>query len=291
VTAAVDGILAPVTTPFDAAGAFAADALRRNVTALLAAGLAGIVVAGSTGEAPLLDPDEVRRLVAAGRAAVPRERHLLAGAGAEATRQAVALARAAGAEGADAVLVRPPGYFGPGLAADQLRDYFRAVADASPVPVFVYNIPKYTRVALPAALLGELATHPNVVGFKDSSGDIDNFAASRAAAPRAIALIGTASLLVPALERGAAGGIVGAACFAPRLCADLFRAFRAGDQARAAALQQRLAPLDRRIVGGLGPAGIKAAMAAAGLYGGPVRAPLADLSAADAREVAALVGA
>ncbi len=290
-TTGVEGVLAPVTTPFEPSGAFAAAALRRNVAALLAGGLSGIVVAGSTGEAPLLDPDEVRRLVAAGREAVPRERRLLAGAGAEATRQAVALARAAGAEGADGVLVRPPGYFGPGLAAAALRDYFVAVADASPVPVFVYNIPKYTRVALAPALLADLATHPNIVGYKDSSGDIDNFAAYRAAVPGWTALVGSASLLLPALERGAAGGIVGAACFAARLCADLVAAFRAGDRARAAALQERVTPLDRRIVGGLGPAGIKVAMAAAGLYGGPVRAPLADLAPADAREVAELIGA
>lgn len=290
-TGKVQGVLAPIATPFDASGALEEAALRRNVAALLAAGLSGIVVAGSTGEAPLLDPDEVRRLVAAARGAVPDGRWLLCGAGAEATRQAVALARAAGTEGADAVLVRPPGYFGPGLPGGGLRDYFRTVADGSPVPVFIYNIPKYTHVALPPALLGELAAHPNIVGVKDSSGDIENFAAYRAAVPGWSALVGSASLLVAALECGADGGICGAACFAARACADLVAAFRAGDRARAAALQERLTPLDRRIVGGLGPAGIKAAMAAAGLYGGPVRAPLADLSSGDAQEVVALIGA
>jgi 4-hydroxy-2-oxoglutarate aldolase len=290
-TAAVTGILAPVTTPFDRqTGLLAEDALRSNAAALLADGLSGIVVAGSTGEAPLLDADEVRRLVAGARDAVPRGRWLVAGTGAEATRQAVALSRAAGAEGADAVLVRPPGYFGPGLAPPQLRDYYREVADHSPVPVLVYNIPKYTRVAIPAAVLAELAAHPNITGVKDSSGDIDNFAAYRAAVPGWSALIGSASLLVAALERGAAGGICAAACFAARACADLFAAFRAGDRGRAAALQERLTPLDRRIVGGLGAAGVKAAMAAAGLYGGPVRRPLADLSPAETSEVAALVG-
>lgn len=289
-TAAITGILAPVTTPFDRhTGLLAEDALRGNVAALLADGLSGIVVSGSTGEAPLLDADEVRRLVAVAREAVPRGRWLVTGTGAEATRQAVALSRAAGAEGADAVLVRPPGYFGPGLPPAQLRDYFREVADHSPVPVLVYNIPKYTRVAIPAAVLAELAAHSNITGVKDSSGDIDNFAAYRAAVPGWSALIGSASLLLPALERGADGGICAAACFAARACADLFAAWRAGDRGRAASLQERLTPLDRRIVGGLGAAGVKAAMAAAGLYGGPVRAPLADLAPAETSEVTALV--
>lgn len=289
-TARVAGVLAAVSTPFDrVTGAVAEDALRTNIAALLADGLAGVVVAGSTGEAPLLDPDEVRRLVAVARDAVPRGRWLLAGTGAEATRQAVALSRAAGAEGADAVLVRPPGYFGAGLGPAQLAAYYRGVADASPVPVLVYNIPKFTRVAIPPAVLTLLAAHPNIAGVKDSSGDIDNFAAYRAAVPGWSALVGSASLLFAALERGGDGSICAAACFAARRCADLFAAFRAGDRGRAAALQEQITPLDRRIVAGLGAAGVKAAMAAAGLYGGPVRAPLADLPDAETNEVAALV--
>lgn len=289
-TAVIGGVLAAIATPFDrVTGVVAEDALRTNVAALLADGLAGVVVAGSTGEAPLLDPEEVRRLVAVARDAVPRGRWLLAGTGAEATRQAVALSRAAGAEGADAVLVRPPGYFGAGLAPAQLAAYYRAVADGSPVPVLVYNIPKFTRVAIPPAVLTELAAHPNIAGVKDSSGDIDNFAAYRAAVPAWSALVGSASLLFAALERGGDGSICAAACFAARRCADLFAAFRAGDRGRARALQEQIAPLDRRIVGGLGAAGVKAAMHAAGLYGGPVRAPLADLPDAETSEVAALV--
>ena len=291
-TRRVEGVLAPLTTPLDpASGGLADEALRRNVEAVLADGLAGVVIAGSTGEAPLLEPDEVRRLVAVARAATPAARWLVAGTGAEATRHAAALSRAAAAEGADAVLVRAPGYFGPTLAPAQLRDYFVAVADASPVPVLVYNIPKYTHVSITPVLLSELTSHPNIIGDKDSSGDIENFAAYRAAAPAWSALVGSASLLLAALERGGDGGVCAAACFAARACADLFAAFRAGDRARAAAIQDRITPLDRRIVGSLGPAGVKAAMAAAGLYGGPVRAPLADLAPPISEEVAALIGA
>src|SRR5205823_5595131 len=131
-------------------------------------GLDGVVVAGSTGESALLDPDEQRRMVAWVRDVLPDQRWLVAGTGAESTRLAVTLTRAAAAEGADAVLVRPPGYYSAAVSPASLVDYYRAVADASPVPVLVYNIPKYTHLPVAAALLQQLASHANIVGVKDS---------------------------------------------------------------------------------------------------------------------------
>ncbi len=286
----VAGVLAPITTPFDPrTGDVAADRMRANVVALLAAGLDGLVLAGSTGEAPLLSAEEQRVLVAGVRDLIPEGRWLIAGTGAESTRAAIALTRAAAAEGADAVLVRPPGYFGAAHSAASLVDYFRAVADASPVPVLVYNIPKYTHIALDAGLLRQLTTHERIVGAKDSSGDVKNLAAYREAAPRWAMLVGSASLLYQALELGCDGGVVGVACFAAERCVGLVAAYRAGDSVRAGALQEALIPLDREIVGKLGPAGVKAAMDAVGLAGGPVRAPLAPLAAGDRERVAQLV--
>lgn len=286
----IAGILAPVTTPFDAVtGDVAEAAVRRNVERHLADGLDGVVVAGSTGEAPLLDADEVRRLVAVARPAVPRDRWLVAGTGAESTRQTAALCRAAAAEGVDLVLVRPPGYFAAAHSPRSLADHFRAVADESPVPVLVYNIPKYTHLPLPAALLQELGDHPGIVGAKDSSGDVQNLAAYRAAAPRWSLLVGSCSLLQAALEMGCDGGVVAVACFAAARCAELYRAFRTGDKARVEALQRALVPLDKEIVGRLGPAGVKAAMDAAGLAGGAVRPPLAPLPDGERDRVARLV--
>jgi len=283
------GVFAPITTPFDAAGGdVSPQQLKDNVTRLFADGLDGIVVAGSTGEAPLLDTDEHRRVVGWTREVTPEAKWLIAGTGAESTRQAIALTRAAAAEGADAVLVRPPSYF-PAVAARALANYFRAVADASPVPVLVYNIPKYTHVSLPAELLQELSTHARIVGAKDSSGDLNNLAAYREAAPAWAVFVGSGSLLLPALELECDGGIVGTACFAARLCADLLAAYHAGDRAGAVALQDRIGPLDQEIVRKLGPAGVKAAMDAVGLYGGPPRPPLAPLGAVERERVALLV--
>ena len=139
-------------------------------------------------------------------------------------------------------------------------------------PRTLFGLPKATDLHLAAGLEPRIRVH----------GGLD-------AVPGWSALVGSASLLFAALERGGDGSICAAACFAARRCADLFAAFRAGDRGRARALQDEITPLDRRIVGGLGAAGVKAAMHAAGLYGGPVRAPLADLSDAETSEVAALV--
>jgi len=288
------GVLAPITTPFDqTTGEVAPVHLRDNVTRLVQDGLDGVVVAGSTGESALLEPDEQRRMVAWVRDILPDQRWLVAGTGAESTRQAVTLTRAAAAEGADAVLVRPPSYYAAAVSPASLVDYYRAVADASPVPVLVYNIPKYTHLPVAAALLQQLASHANIVGVKDSSGDAKNLAAYRDAVPRWSVLVGSGSLLYTALELECDGGVLAVACFAARLCAGILTAFRAGDRARAGSLQERLVPLDKEIVAKLGPAGVKAAMDAvgAGLYGGPVRAPLAPVTAADRERVAKLVAA
>jgi 4-hydroxy-2-oxoglutarate aldolase len=284
------GVFAPIPTPFDSAtGDVAPVHLRHNVVRLLEAGLDGIVVGGSTGEAALLESEEQRRVVAWVRDALPDRSWLLAGTGAESTRQAVALTRAAAVEGADAVLVRPPSYFAALISAASLADYYRAVADASSVPVLIYNIPKYTHLPLAAGLLQQLASHPNIVGVKDSSGDAKTLAAYRDAASDWSVFVGSGSLLYAALELGCDGGILGVACFAPATCADLLAAFRTGDRARAGQLQERLGPLDKEVVGKLGPAGVKAAMDAVGLYGGPVRPPLAPVAPAERERVAKLV--
>ena len=284
------GIFAPIPTPFDATtGDLAPARLRENVTRLCAEGVHGIVVSGTTGEAALLDPDEQRQLVAVAGEATTNATWLIAGTGAESTRQTIALTKAAAAEGADAVLVRAPSYFSAQTTTATLVAHFHAVADASPVPVLIYNIPKYTRLAIDPAMLEQLADHEQIVGVKDSSGDLSNLEAYREAAPRWTVLAGSASLLFAALELGCQGGVVGVACYAPSLCVQLLRDFEQGDRAAAGRLQERITPLDKEIVGKFGPAGVKAAMDAVGLYGGPVRPPLAPLSAADRERVSALV--
>lgn len=289
---ALGGVLAPLVTPFDPeTGDVAPIPLRQEARDLLARGLDGVVVVGSAGESALLDESEKVRAVEWVRDVVPEDRWLIAGTGAESTRASIRLTLAAASAGADAVLVRPPSYFSSLLSPAAVADHYRRVADASPVPVIVYNMPKFTHVMLQESTLRALADHARIAGFKDGSGDLKVFAGFQAALPRAAALVGAGALLYPALEMGAAGGILGVACFAPAVCVALLAAFRAGDMVTAGALQERLAPLHKEIVAALGSPGIKAAMEAVGLPGGPVRAPLQPVDAKQRARIAELVAA
>jgi 4-hydroxy-2-oxoglutarate aldolase len=286
----LQGVIVPLTTPFDLeTGDVAPVALRQAARDLLGRGVHGVVVAGTTGEGPLLDEEEKVQVVEWLREVVPEDRWLVAGTGAEATRAAVRLSERAAAAGADAVLVRPPSYFGSLLSPAALADYFVRIADASPVPLLVYNMPKYTHVMLHESVLRALADHEQVIGFKDSSGDLKVLANYRAAAPRLKALVGSGSQFYPALELGADGGVLAMACFAADQCLALYHAFRAADRRAAGAAQERLTPLAREIVGDLGVPGIKAAMDLMGLPGGPARPPLAPLDARQRARVADLL--
>ncbi len=282
--------MVPLTTPFDAAtGDVAPVLLRNNGRALLDAGVNGLVAAGSTGEAALLSDQEYRQVIAWLRDIVPDDRWLIAGAGRESTRATVAACGAAAEEGADAAMVRPPAYYGPSLPLAALLEHFRRVADASPIPVLLYNIPKYTHVTLPDTLLAGLSEHPNIIGAKDSSGDLRLFAAYRDAAPKWALLVGSGSRYYAALELGASGGVLAAACYAAPIAVRVGQAFAEGDRAAAGAAQEVLTPLSKEVVEKFGVPGVKAAMDAAGLAGGPVRPPLMDLGDPDRSRIAALV--
>jgi len=284
------GVLAPVVTTFRRDEAVDLDAFAANLRAHLNAGLDGIVVAGSTGEAALLDEDERVRLVAMARAVVPDDRLLLAGVGAESTRQTVRRCRQAAEQGADAVLTVAPHYYTAAMTRDALRTHYRRVADESPLPVLLYNIPKYMHFALAPELVAELAAHDNVIGIKDSSGDAALLGGYLAAqSERFTVLTGSGPGLHAALRAGARGGILAVSLFAAELTREVFDRAAAGDDEGASAAQARLAAPAAEIVGGLGVPGVKAALDAVGLHGGAVRGPLTPLAPASVARVAALL--
>jgi 4-hydroxy-2-oxoglutarate aldolase len=281
VSLTLQGVLGPVVTTFEASGELDRTGFAENIRAHLDAGMSGVVVTGSTGEAALLDEKERVSLVEVARYAVPSNRRLIVGTGAESTRGTQRLTRLAAERGADAVLVVGPHYYGQKSVA--LRDHYTAIADTSPVPVLLYSIPKYMHFALPPQLVAELARHENIVGIKDSSGDLELLAGYlKAQSEKFTVLTGNGSTFRGAVELGVRGGILAVALFAPSLALEVF-------ETRSEQAQERLTPLSARIVGEMGVAGVKAALDRIGLVGGPVRSPLAPLGAAEQSQVTELL--
>ena len=281
------GILAPAVTTFQAgSGDLDLLAFAENIVAHMEAGLHGVVVAGSTGEAALLDEAERRQLIETARRVVPDDRLLIAGVGAESTRTTIRLAHQAAAAGAIAVLVVSPHYYTAAMTAHALRTHFRRVADESPVPVILYNIPKYVGFTIAPSLVIDLAKHENIIGIKDSSGDRDLLSVYLTEqSDRFSVATGSGALLHFALKTGARGGVLAVSLFAPELCIAVYDAMERGQEGTALAAQARLGPMSNRIVADFGVAGVKAALDALGHNGGPVRPPLVSLSADDAARV------
>ena len=267
-------VFPPMATPFDD-GEVDVRAIRSNVDRWARAGVGGVVALGSNGEAPLLDEDESDRVVEAARGALPRGLVLVAGTGRESTRATIAASRRAAALGADAVLVRTPSYFKARMTPDAFVEHYTAVADASPVPVLLYNYPAVTGVSLTPDTVGQLAQHANIAGIKETGTDTAQFAAFvDAAPPRFAVMAGSAPVFYAWLCVGATGGILAVACVVPEACVRILEHASAGRHDAARALQREITPLARLVTTGYGVPGLKAAMDLAGYTGGAPRAPL-----------------
>ena len=291
-----EGIYPPIPTPFDDDGALALDRLAVNIEKWNAAlsgssGLAGYVTSGSNGEAPHLSLDEAARLVEATRRAALPSMTVIAGAGQLSTWATVEAARRLADAGADAALVVTPFYFKNAMTADALRRHFFAVADASPVPVLVYNVPANTGFNIPAPVVPELAAHDNIVGIKDSAGDISQLA-EMVRLTRDMnfeVLTGNYGALLPAMTFGVRGAILAIANVAPAEVVTLFEAARAGRWAEAGEMHLRLLPIARAVTSQHGVPGLKAALDALGFFGGMPREPLLPVSTATREAIEGLL--
>ncbi len=273
-------MMVPVTTPFDpVTGEVDVVGLRSNLRWMLEAPVAGIVIGGSTGEAVLLDEDERTALLEAARDVVPGERLLVAGTGAESTRATLRLTRAAADAGADAVLVMPPAFYKGAMTPEALREHYAAVADDAPLPVILYQVPlRLNTLELATGLVAELSHHENVIGIKDSRGELQGVGDLLDQCEKGFqVLVGNGAILYGALEVGAVGGILGVANLAPGASAGIHRAFVDGRTAEAGRLQERVGPLHKAVVGGMGVPGVKAGLDLLGQRGGPPRPPLRPL--------------
>ncbi|HEV8141879.1 MAG TPA: dihydrodipicolinate synthase family protein [Methylomirabilota bacterium] len=292
--AELDGVFIPVTTPYRGDDV-ATERLAGNLRAWSETALAGFVVLGSTGEFPMLSDEERERVLAASREAIPRGKIFLAGTGADSTRHTIARTKRAAEFGADVAVVVTPHYFTKPFAnqAAQVRHY-HAVADGSPIPVMLYNYPANTGINLEAETVARIATHPNVCGIKDSSGNIPQCAQIIDQTPKSFhVLVGSASALLPSLAIGSSGGVLALAQIAARAFCDVFRFARQGRWDEARGVAARMTVAERGISGRYGIGGLKAALDLQGLYGGPCRAPLATPDGdaiEDIKEVLATAG-
>jgi 4-hydroxy-2-oxoglutarate aldolase len=286
------GVFPPLTTPFTAEGALALHRLRENIRRYNALELAGYVVTGSTGEAVLLSRDEVEQVWAAAAEAASPGKTLIAGTGVDSTSETIARTRRAAQLGYHAALVKTPYYYKPQMTPAAEQEHFLRVADASPIPLLIYSVPQFTGVAVEAPLVARLAEHPNILGIKESSGNVQRVGEIIHSAPAQFqTLVGSASTLFPSLALGAVGAILAIACPLPELCVELYKVARAGDAARARELQTWILTPTKKIVSELGPPGVKYAMDRLGYYGGPARRPFLPLTEDQKRGVDAALNA
>lgn len=281
------GILLPFPTPLDVESNVNAQALCSNIEKWNETGIAGYVILGSTGERVHLDERECLRVIETARSSVPSQMTFVVGAGQQSTRATVDEVRHVAESGADAVLVITPHFYRAEMTQDALVNHYRAVADASPVPVLLYSVPQLTNVSLAPETIARLSHHENIIGVKDSSGDVLALAETHRLVPDDFAVLtGSGLALYPALCVGAEGGILAIGCIAPRLAVAIYRAFEAGEHERARGAQARLTIATRGVLGRYGIGGLKAGLDMLGYTGGKVRAPLMCASEDAKREIA-----
>ncbi len=271
-----EGIVPACVTPF-IDGQASPEAMQANIAKWLKVGVHGFLVFGSTGEFMYLQEGERRAILQAARDAIPKDRFLLAGCGAESTQQTLRNLEWAAEDGADAALVVTPVYYTRGNTAAQRR-HFLTLAENTPIPILLYTVPAFTAYDLPVSLIEELAEHPNIVGIKDSSGDLKRIVLQiRIQEEKHFTLFaGNPNLAYPALIMGAAGSITALANIVPEMFVSLWQAVREKDLTRAAALQRAITELHGHI-GRFGIPAIKAILEHRGYQPGEPRLPLAPL--------------
>ena len=274
----VSGIFPALTTPFEADGRVSVVGIQRNIGLYNRIGLSGYVALGSTGESVLLSREEGELVLATVKEAAAPGKILIAGTGVESTAETIARTKRAASFGYQIALVKTPYYYKPGYRPENFIQHYRAVADASPIPILLYSVPIFTNVTLEAPEIIALAQHPNIIGIKDSSGSIQRIGEVVAGAPEYFqVLTGGASIIYPALAVGARGAILALADVLPEMCVELLQLFQQGRHAEARQLQLQLVGASRRFVSDPGIPGLKYAMELRGYAGGVPRPPLLPL--------------
>ncbi|MEA3408487.1 MAG: dihydrodipicolinate synthase family protein [Chloroflexota bacterium] len=271
----ISGVYPPIATPFNAEGSVDRDALEANVQKWNETGLAGYVVAGSNGESVLLEAEEVLEAVRAVRdAALPAQR-VIAGTGRQSTAATIRLTEKAAEAGAEIALVMTPCFYAKEMTPAALIQHYERLADASPLPILIYNVPKFTHLNISPETVAYLAAHERILGIKDSAGDIGQIIDLVRLCPSDFnILVGNGPAFFSALQAGACGGILALANVAPRECVAIWELVNAGRYEEAREIHYRLMPVGRAVTSAYGIPGLKGSLDLLGYRGGNPRPPL-----------------
>ncbi len=285
------GIYPPLPTFFDQEDKLDLVTLRRHIQRLAETGVAGYVVIGTNGEAVHLSNEERAQVIETARAAAGEHALILAGCGEQSTRATIANCQQAARSGANAALVLPPFYFKGRMDSRALTAHYRAVADSSPLPVVIYNMPASTAgLDLDATTISTLAEHPNIIGVKDSAGNMAKLAQIYSETPSRFSIFaGSAGYLLPALAVGAVGAVAALGNVFPHEVCRLQELFNAGKLEEARLLQARLAPANTAVTTTYSVPGLKAALELTAGYGGRPRLPLLPLTEQERNQLAEIL--
>ncbi|MCL2873948.1 MAG: dihydrodipicolinate synthase family protein [Defluviitaleaceae bacterium] len=275
----IKGVLPPMITPFKENGDIDYEGFISNIQKWNKDKIAGYLVIGSNSETVYLNEEEKLNLVKYTVENAAPGRAVMVGSGLESTRETISFTNKCARLGAHSALVLTPFYYGSSMTTKSLIKHFTTVADASDIPILIYNVSKFTHVNISADAIVELSRHPNIVGMKDSNGDVPQLATFlRVADPSFQVMTGTFSAWYPALALGITGIISAMANCCPNEITETQELFDAGKWEEARDLYNRMFPVNAAVTGAFGVAGLKFATDYTGYKGGRVRSPLLDSS-------------
>jgi 4-hydroxy-2-oxoglutarate aldolase len=285
----LSGIFPAIATPFDHRGEIYKVKVQHNIEKWNRTGLSGYVVCGSTGEAAYLSSEEKLQLFEWVAQYADPEKILIAGTGAESVRESVKMSNRTAEFGYKAALVLTPHYYRAIMSRPESQLlFFRSVADQTKIPVLLYNFPQVTGIELSPETVAALAEHPNIMGMKDSSGNLEGTKKFIAAVkPDFQVLTGSATTLAASLAAGCPGAVLAFANACPYTSITIWEAHRSRENEAADDWQRRISKASQLIASTYGIPGLKHAMDLNGYYGGPPRLPLAPITPEAQREIAA----
>ena len=283
----IEGVLPPVTTPFDDNGCIVYDQLAENIKRWNETDISGYLILGSNSESVFLNEEEKLEIVKTARESIPLSKKMLVGTGLESTKSTIEFTRRAADCGADVAVVITPHFFRSNMSQEAFLKHYIMIADSSPIPVLLYNVPSFTGLNLEAGTASVLSSHENIIGIKDSSGNVEQLSEiiSLTGDKEFSVLTGSSIVLYPSMCVGASGGIMAIACALPEKCSDIIKLYKDGSHAEAKELQMRLIEPTIAVTSRYGVPGLKAAMELTGYYGGRSRLPLLPVTSAEIEEI------